>query len=103
MRAPRGPRRQSRKMLRLPPLPETPHAQPAATVREPEHRMLRRDSIESFARDSVEWTSLGLAGSAGLRRYKQKFQPEWHDRYLAFPLLAGPFAPFVFTVSELSP
>jgi phosphatidylglycerol lysyltransferase len=54
--------------------------------------LLLRDSIETFARQGVEWTSLGLAGHAGLRRYKQKFQPEWHDRYLAFPLLAAPMA-----------
>jgi lysylphosphatidylglycerol synthetase-like protein (DUF2156 family) len=54
--------------------------------------LLLRDSIDAFARQGVEWASLGLDGSAGLRRYKQKFQPEWHDRYLAFPLLAAPMA-----------
>jgi lysylphosphatidylglycerol synthetase-like protein (DUF2156 family) len=54
--------------------------------------LLLRDSIEAFATKGVEWTSLGMAGSAGLRRYKQKFRPEWHDRYLAFPLLAAPMA-----------
>jgi phosphatidylglycerol lysyltransferase len=54
--------------------------------------LLLRDSIQAFAAAGVEWTSLGLAGSAGLRRYKEKFRPEWHDRYLAFPLLAAPMA-----------
>jgi lysylphosphatidylglycerol synthetase-like protein (DUF2156 family) len=54
--------------------------------------LLLRESIELFATNRVEWTSLGMASSAGLRRYKQKFRPEWHDRYLAFPLLTAPMA-----------
>jgi lysylphosphatidylglycerol synthetase-like protein (DUF2156 family) len=54
--------------------------------------LLLRDSIEAFAARGVEWTSLGMAGSAGLRRYKEKFRPEWHDRYLVFPALSAPMA-----------
>jgi phosphatidylglycerol lysyltransferase len=54
--------------------------------------LLLRDCIAGFAAEGVEWASLGMAGSAGLRRYKQKFRPEWHDRYLVFPLLAAPMA-----------
>jgi lysylphosphatidylglycerol synthetase-like protein (DUF2156 family) len=54
--------------------------------------LLLGDCLEAFASEGVEWASLGMAGGAGLRRYKQKFQPEWHDRYLAFPLLAAPMA-----------
>jgi lysylphosphatidylglycerol synthetase-like protein (DUF2156 family) len=43
------------------------------------------ESMEHFRRRGTGWVSLGLSASAGLRHFKAKFRPEWHDRYLVSP------------------
>jgi lysylphosphatidylglycerol synthetase-like protein (DUF2156 family) len=52
------------------------------------------------------WASLGVVGDhapEGLRRFKAKFRPEWHDRYVAAPGIPLPLALAAAAWAHLAP
>lgn len=77
--------------------------------------LLIEAELARAAERGVEWASLGVCGSPGLpawlqalnppglRRFKEKFAPEWHDRYIVAPGLPLPLALLAVAAAHLVP
>ncbi len=77
--------------------------------------LLLEHGIQAARRDGRPWVSLGVCGEPGqpgwlrrlnppgLRRFKEKFAPEWHDRYVAAPAIPRVLALAAVALAHLAP
>ncbi len=68
--------------------------------------LLIHDGLVSAREQGRTWASLGVIGDhapAGLQRFKAKFRPEWHDRYVAAPGIPLPLALAAAAWAHLAP